>query len=134
MTLIILGAVVYAFRPRDERTMILQQLGKYSMIEQTLARLVLVTCFQILVDFPLSLLLMDQGAHVSMLHFYIWKAVVMLFSIGIIVEVGNACSYTVEMLTSPQSNDFYIIRWFMLFTAAVVLFVFLLSQRKRGNE
>ncbi|WP_208914121.1 hypothetical protein [Paenibacillus uliginis] len=30
-----------------------QQLGKYSMMEQTLARLVLVTCFQILVAFPL---------------------------------------------------------------------------------
>lgn len=156
LTLIILGTIVYAFRPRDKGTMILEQLGKYSMLEQTLTRLILVMIFQMIVATPLSFVFLEQGLQPSLFQFIIgwsipvisvalicfvllqwlgaWKAVLMLFVIGFVGFNQNKRSHTVEMITFSGSNDYYLLRWSMLFTAIGLFIIYLLNQRKRGME
>ncbi|WP_422656700.1 hypothetical protein ACK8P5_13000 [Paenibacillus sp. EC2-1] len=156
LTLIILGTIVYAFRPRDQGTMILEQLGKYSLLEQTLTRLILVMLFQIVVAVPLSFIFIDQGAQNSLIGFIVgwsipvisgalisfvfiqwfgvWKSVLMLFVLGIITLEGNKSSLPEEMVTFSRENDFEPLRWMMLLIAAGLFIFYLLSQRKAGNQ
>lgn len=156
LSLIILGTIVYAFRPRDQGTMILEQLGKYSLLEQTFTRLILVMLFQIIVAVPLSFIFIDQGAQNSLSGFIVgwsipvisvalicfvfiqwfgvWKSVLMLSVLGIIVLEGNKRSYTEEIVTFTREHDFEPLRWSMLFIAAGLFTFYLLSQRKRGSN
>lgn len=156
LTLIILGTIVYAFRPRDQGTMILEQLGKYSLLEQTLTRLILVMLFQIVAAIPLSFIFIDQGAQNSLIGFIVgwsipvisvalicfvfiqwfgvWKSILMLSVLGIIVSEENKRSHTEEMVTFSRENDFEPLRWMMLLIAAGLFIFYLLSQRKAGDQ
>lgn len=156
LTLIILGTIVYAFRPRDQGTMILEQLGKYSLLEQTLTRLILVMLFQIIVAVPLSFLFIDQGAQNSLSGFIVgwsipvisvalicfvfiqwfgvWKSILMLSVLGIIALEGNKRSYTEGIVTFTRENDFEPLGWSMLLIAAGLFTFYLLRQRKRGSN
>ncbi|KKO54788.1 hypothetical protein XI25_04705 [Paenibacillus sp. DMB20] len=158
LTVTVLAAVIYAFRSRDEGTVILQKLGKYSMMEQTMARLVLVTIFQIFAALPLSYILFRQGAEVSLADFLLgwsvpvisaavicfvciqwfgqWGNAIILFGTAglLIVSPENARLNFMDMISQPQTESFYAVRGIMLSAAALLMLIHLIRWRNGGKE
>ncbi|GIP38488.1 hypothetical protein J31TS4_17680 [Paenibacillus sp. J31TS4] len=79
ITMLVIAVIGYAFRPRDEGTELLEQLGQYSVLEQTLARLAIVTGFQLAVALPVSAFVYRGESGLSVTAFTIGWTAPMLF-------------------------------------------------------
>lgn len=156
LTLAAIGGISAAFRPRDEGTMILQQLGKYSLLEQTLTRFLLVTCFQLVVAFPISLLLYKEEFGIPLAAFLtgwmapvlftavcgfvlnqwlgMWPSAVFLLAVWSLSLAGSGHLDWLNGLADMESPYFMGIRAVMLMLAALLLTGYALGQRKRGEN
>lgn len=158
LTVTVLAAVIYAFRPRDEGTVILQKLGKYSMMEQTMARLVLVTIFQILAALPLSYILYHRGVEVSLADFLLgwsvpvisaavicfvcvqwfgqWGNAIILFGMAglLILSPENVRLNLMNMISHPETESFYTVRGIMLSAAALLMLIYWIRWRNGRKE
>lgn len=156
LTLVIIGGIAAAFRPRDEGTMILQQLGKYSLLEQILTRFLLVTCFQLVIALPLSLLLYKEAFGMPLAAFLygwivpvltvavcafvlnqwlgMWPSAVFLLTVWSLSLAGSEDIDWLQGLADMSSPYFMKIRAVMLATAACLLIVYALRQRQWGAK
>lgn len=145
LTLIAASAVMLAFMPKDEDVDILEQLSAYSVMEQALARLILITLFQLAAAVPLSFLLIRSGAQVSVSDFFIgwtvpvitsavicyiviqWlghkRCILLCCCLGIMIAVlpQKGRWIMLSLMTEPESGGFYLIRGIMLGAAALLL-------------
>lgn len=158
LTLIAAAAVMLAFRPRDEDADILEQLSAYSVFEQALARLILITLFQLAAALPLSFILIRSGTQVSVSGFlfgwtvpvitsavvcYIgiqWlghkRSLLLYCCLGFILAVlpQEGRWIMLNLLAEPESGGFYLIRGMMLVLVALLLMIHMLREGKHRRE
>jgi hypothetical protein len=152
LSFIMIGAVGYAFRPRNEGMAILQQLGHYTLEQQVLARFILVLMLQLVIAVLCSALFLWELYTFSLPQFVLsWTTTMLFFAVtgfvlihwlgirvamAVCVIIWSGQLVMQEKLTwaklfvSPASPYFIHSQGWMLGISAALLLLFFAFKKK----
>lgn len=120
ITLFAIGTMTYAFRPVDEGMRILERLGRYTPMQQTMARFLSVLIVQFVAASAASLLVLGSGLKLPLSDFvFSWTAPMLLFAVAGFVlsqwwgsRIAGAALlaiWTIQLAAGDRLKRFYLL-------------------------